>query len=117
VRKQRSAIIANEQNLKPWPKGVSGNPKGRPKRKSFETLVEEELDRQVPGASSMIGREALARLFVSQLLSKRNKEAFSHYIKRAWPEVSRHEISADVEMNAEIEVAADELRRLLERAE
>ena len=39
------------------------------------------------------------------------------YLKRAWPEISRHEVSADVEMRAEIDVAAEELRRLLERTE
>lgn len=65
----------------------------------------------------MLGREALAKIFVSQLLNKKNKDAFAHYVKRAWPEVSKHEISADVEMHAELDVAAEELRRLLDRFE
>lgn len=65
----------------------------------------------------MLGREALAKIFVSQLLNKKNRDAFGHYIKRAWPEISKHEVSADVEMHAELDVAAEELRRLLERVE
>jgi len=35
--------MANNQNLKPWPKGVSGNPSGRPRRKYLTDLVEELL--------------------------------------------------------------------------
>ena len=116
ARNTEGGTIANEQNLKPWPKGVSGNPKGRPKRKSIETLVEDELDAFV-GSSGLQGREALAKLIVSQLLSKKNKDVLALYLKRAWPEISRHEVSADVEMRAEIDVAAEELRRLLERTE
>jgi len=38
-----TANMANTQNLKPWPKGVSGNPSGRPRRKYLTDLVEELL--------------------------------------------------------------------------
>lgn len=33
----------NPQNLKPWPKGVSGNPGGRPKKR-FQDVLDAELD-------------------------------------------------------------------------
>ena len=80
---------------------------------SFETLVNRALDKEVPG-HGITKREALAELFVNQLLAKKNDSAFGHYIRRGWPEISKHEISAEVDMNAEMEVAAEELRRLLE---
>ena len=31
------------QNLKPWPKGISGNPGGRPKKKLIDQALEELL--------------------------------------------------------------------------
>lgn len=103
-------------NLRPpWKKGESGNPTGRPTgggRMTFEALVNRALDKEVPG-HGITKREALAELFVNQLLAKRNDAAFGHYIRRGWPEVSKHEISADVDLNAEMQVAAEELRRML----
>lgn len=103
-------------NLRPpWRKGQSGNPAGRPKgggRVSFEALVNRALDKEVPG-HNITKREALAELFVNQLLAKKNENAFAHFIKRCWPEISRHEITADVDMSAEMQVAAEELRRML----
>jgi hypothetical protein len=35
--------MANEQNLKPWPKGVSGNPKGRPPKVRLTAAYLESL--------------------------------------------------------------------------
>jgi len=36
------------QNLKPWPKGVSGNPGGRPKRKPITEACQAYADRKLP---------------------------------------------------------------------
>jgi hypothetical protein len=103
-------------NLRPpWKKGESGNPTGRPTgggRVSFETLVNRALDKQLPN-HGVTKREMLAEIFVDQLLKRKNDAAFGHYIRRGWPEVSKHEISAEVDMNAEMQVAAEELRRML----
>ena len=33
------------QNLRPWPKGVSGNPSGRPAKSLLQQRLEEELDK------------------------------------------------------------------------
>ena len=36
------------ENLRPWPKGVSGNPGGRPKSKSLSEAYRDRLERIVP---------------------------------------------------------------------
>lgn len=103
--------MANEQNLKPWKKGQSGNPAGRPKGRSFKEMVAAELKKQLPG-SDLSNDEEIARMFVQECLAGRG-EAFAHLIKRLWPEVSKHEVTADVDLNAEMQVAAEDLRRML----
>lgn len=104
-------------NLRPpWKKGESGNPKGRPKgsKNSFESIVRAKLAEEVPGAADGTTKlDVLAEIFVSQLLNKKNKDAFAQFIEREWPKVSKHEVAADVELSGEMEVAAAELSRFL----
>ena len=99
-----------------WKKGQSGNPNGRPKKKTFEELVEKALDEDIKKLG-IVKRELLAQLFVDRLLKQRNKEDFSHYIRRAWPEVAKHEIRGDLDLNHEMEQAAKELEQILKGAE
>ena len=40
--------VADYPNLKPWPKGVSGNPSGRPKRLPFTRALELALRTRIP---------------------------------------------------------------------
>lgn len=40
--------MANPQNLKPWPKGASGNPAGRPRRDKLTAAVLELLPKPYP---------------------------------------------------------------------
>jgi hypothetical protein len=102
-------------NLKPWKPGQSGNPAGKPKRPSFEALVNAALDKEMPG-HGITKREVIAQTFVDKLIEDQCRDAFAHFIKRAWPEVNKHEVSADIEANisAEMDLAAAELRRMLE---
>jgi hypothetical protein len=39
-------------NLKPWPKGVSGNPGGRPKKKAITEELERLLEEEAPNGDS-----------------------------------------------------------------
>ena len=40
--------MANNGNLRPWPKGVSGNPSGRPTKKLITSELERLLEREAP---------------------------------------------------------------------
>jgi hypothetical protein len=103
-------------NLRPWKPGQSGNPAGRPKgsKNTLESIVRAKLDEQLPGSADGTTKlDLLADIFVGQLLNRKNKEAFAHYIEREWPKVSKLEVAADVELSGEMEVAAAELSRFL----
>lgn len=88
-----------------WQPGQSGNPKGRPKRVSFEALIAQILDEELPGAD-MKKREALARVFVDMML-KRNAQLIKEYLAREWSVVQKHELSGD--SGGPIEVAGPDV--------
>lgn len=81
--------LTPEMIEKQWKPGQSGNPRGRPKRPSFEALVAQVLDEAVPG-SDWTKREALARVFVDELM-KRNGALIREFLAREWPAVQKHE--------------------------
>jgi len=45
--------MANNQNLKPFPKGVSGNPKGAPKTKLLKDVLTAELQTESGGIDKL----------------------------------------------------------------
>jgi hypothetical protein len=45
--------MANNQNLKPFPKGVSGNPKGAPKTKLLKEVLTAELQTESGGVDKL----------------------------------------------------------------
>jgi hypothetical protein len=56
----------NPQNLKPWPKGVSGNPKGNPPTKHIEQIFQDflnEIARSKDGQERARLEVIMARLF------------------------------------------------------
>jgi hypothetical protein len=83
--------------------GQSGNPGGRGKRASFEAIVAQILDEKIPGAD-MQKREALARVFVDQML-KRDGAMIRAYLDREWPARQLHELDAN--LSGEVEVSRE----------
>ena len=51
----------NSESLKPWPKGVSGNPGGRPRKKLIDYALEELLGDNDSELAVAIAKKLLAR--------------------------------------------------------
>ncbi len=102
------------KNLRPpWKPGQSGNPAGSQKRKTLEEEVMRLLN-----TSLRDGQDApldiMAKQIVAHIARGKDTALTRELLKRIWPEVRRHEVTADVDLNAEMQVAAEELRRMLE---
>lgn len=61
--------MANAANLKPWPKGVSGNPGGRPTKKP----ITEELERLLAGEAPNGKGQTWATVIAEALLHEASK--------------------------------------------
>jgi hypothetical protein len=64
------------QNLKPWPKGVSGNLGGRPKKTPLADACRELLDKPVP-------RDRTGRTYAEAIAEKLAKKALAGNIPAA----------------------------------
>jgi len=56
--------MANSRNLKPWPKGVSGNPGGRPKMKPVTEELERLLQQEAPEKNGQTWAALIAEALV-----------------------------------------------------
>ena len=66
---------------KPWPKGVSGNPKGRPKKAdTITSLVRELLEKDAGAGNGKTNAALVAEVIVNQLKDKHSK-AFAQVLK------------------------------------
>lgn len=64
---------ANLANLRPWPKGVTGNPHGRPR-----TKIIREYARKIVEEKSPDGRKIIAQELVELLLKFARKGSLGH---------------------------------------
>lgn len=80
--------------------GETGNPSGRPARKSLEQIVEEQLDK-VAGldnqGNEITRREMLGMKFVDMLLYGNNVSIMKEYLERKWPKIRRIEMDATID--------------------
>ena|SRR6266481_7897145 len=63
------------ENLRPWPKGVSGNPGGRPKG-IVAKAVTRELNRKIPGADETVLR-AYVRKYIEEAIKECDAARFT----------------------------------------
>jgi hypothetical protein len=76
-----------------WKPGQSGNPAGRPKRESFESIVQRLLDLDHPNKDvDCSRREYIARQFVD-MMEGRNDKVLKEFADRVWPKLTKHEIT------------------------
>ena len=59
-------MAGHAQNLKPWPKGVSGNPGGRPKKKLITNELERLLEQEAPEATGKTWAAVIAEVLLNQ---------------------------------------------------
>ena len=64
-RKKKRKSLAN---LKSWKAGQSGNPKGRPKRKTITETIHELLEEKFPGQDEKTNREMIARVAIEEAI-------------------------------------------------
>ena len=81
--------------------GQSGNPNGRPKRKTFEETVRDILEEMQPG-TEITKREDIARGFVDDLAEKKST-VLKEFLAREWPAKSQ----SDVNLNSDVHLHFD----------
>lgn len=89
-QRRLDALKANQ-----WKPGQSGNPAGRPKRKTLIEEIASVLEEQIEiGGRVVTKQEALARVLVTEML-KGNPRALEAYLSRVAPQLKRVEIVGD----------------------
>jgi len=70
-------------NLKPWPKGVSGNPGGRPKKKAITEELERLLEEEAPNGDGKTWAATIAEALLKQA-AKGDVRAITELASPSW---------------------------------
>jgi hypothetical protein len=66
LRTEGETVSDRTANLKPWLKGVSGNPGGRPKKKAITEELERLLEEEAPNGDGKTWAAAIAEALLKQ---------------------------------------------------
>jgi hypothetical protein len=99
-------VAGRIENLKPWPKGVSGNPGGRPKQKLISAELERLMQQQAPGESGKTWATVIAESLVRQA-AKGDVRAISELANRIEGKPLQA-VDLDVNSPSEIDTMTDE---------
>ena len=97
-----------------WMPGQSGNPKGRPKRKSISECIEEILRRVAPGSDGKTFREVLAEVVVRKALKGEYR-----FIREIWDRLEgkpleRYSVENEPDLQRDLQIIEAELVENLE---
>jgi hypothetical protein len=104
-------VTGHAHNLKPWPKGVSGNPGGRPKKK----LVTDELERLLEAEAPEAGGRTWATVIAEALLHQARKgdvRAITELINRIEGKPLQ---PVELGMDSDLEILAEKLEEARKR--
>lgn len=99
-------MAGHVQNLKPWPKGVSGNPGGRPKKKLISDELERLLQEEAPGGTGKTWASVIAESLLRQA-AKGDVRAISELVNRVEGKPLQA-VNLDVNSSSEIDSMTDE---------
>jgi hypothetical protein len=106
AQNSEKSVAGRIENLKPWPKGVSGNPGGRPKQKLISAELERLLQQQAPSESGKTWATVIAESLVRQA-AKGDVRAISELANRIEGKPLQA-VDLDVNSPSEIDTMTDE---------
>lgn len=79
--------ITPEMEAAKWKPGQSGNPKGRPKQQSLETVLRQYLQQEIgkEGEAKITRFDAMVRVIFSEAVTKRNAKVLIAIMDRLYP--------------------------------
>ncbi len=101
------------ENLKAWPKGTSGNPGGRPKKKAITEELERLLEQEAPNANGQTWAAVIAETLVKLARQGDVKAAREVADRTEGRTVQSLNVSAETQLT--LEERREELRELLGR--